>query len=283
MKQSVYNLLNSVHAWFCLHVSNIPLPYPIPKQYKSKLKLAEDHLLKIRHKRITQQTPRPHVIHVFKPDGTSKGKILVTHGWMSRSVYMMGIIDALHRAGYTVYALDFPAHGESKGIQVKWFESVQTITEAQKNFGPFDAAIGHSYGGSMLLCAFCLADYFHVTQFSKIALIAAPTTVTSPIKRAARRLKLNRYSYRLFRQWMHSEHNIDVKLLKPYDKAKAGNTKFLAIHGENDTIIPTQESIRFCHSNPNAKLRLEPDLNHNNVLFSDQTYQDLLSFIEQDS
>ncbi|WP_367607380.1 alpha/beta hydrolase [Legionella sp. W05-934-2] len=282
MKRAFANLFNTIHAWICLHVFNIPLPVPLPKNYKEKIKLAKAHLLKTRHNKMIMRTPRSHVIHVFQPDAPPRGKILITHGWMSQSMYMIGIIDALQRAGYKVYALDFPAHGESKGIRVKWFESVQAITEAQKKFGPFDMAIGHSYGGSMLLCAFCLAEHFGVQPFKKIALIAAPTTVTSPIKRAARRLKLNRYAYRIFRQWMRSEHNIDVKLLKPYDKAKTGDTKFLAIHGEKDAIIPTQESIHFCNNNPNAKLHLIAELNHNNVLFSDETYQTLLSFIGDD-
>lgn len=281
MKQKIYNILNALHAWICLHLFNIPLPYPIPKKYKDKIKLANDHLLKIRQKKVIQLVPKPHVIHIFKPEGRPKGNILVAHGWMSKSVYMMGIIDALYRAGYAVYAIDFPAHGESKGLSVKWFESVQAIIEAQKNFGPFDAAIGHSYGGSMLLCAFCLSDYYQVKPFSKIVLIAAPTTITSPIKRAARRLKLSRYAYRLFRNWMRSEYNFEIKLIKPYDKARVGHTKFLVIHGENDTIVPPRQSIHFCQNNANAQLCLEPKLNHINILFSDKTYQDLLSFIDQ--
>ena len=280
MKQTIIKAINTVHAWVCMHLFYIPLPYPLPKQYKDKLKLAHSHLLKIRKERRIQTAPRKHVIHIFKPDIPSKGRILVTHGWMSKSVYMIGIIDALYKAGYSVYALDFPAHGESKGIRVKWFESVQTIIEAQKTFGPFDVAIGHSYGGSMLLCAFCLADYYHSSQFSKIALISAPTTITSPIKSAARRLKLNRFSYRIFRQWMRSEHDIDLKLLKPYDKAKAGTTQFLAIHGTNDAVVPIQESTRFCANNDNARLCLEPNLDHNNILYSDRTYQALLKFAE---
>lgn len=280
MKQNIYDFLNTVHAWICLQVFNTPLPYLMPKKYKSKIKLAKVRLLSIRQEKITQVLPKPHVIHIFKPEGISKGKILVTHGWMSQSVYMMGIIDALFRAGYTVYAIDFPAHGESKGLSVKWFESVQAIHETQKKFGPFDAAIGHSYGGSMLLCAFCLSDAYHVKPFKNIALLAAPTTITLPIKTVARRLKLNRGAYRLFRQWMRSEHNIDVKRLKPYYKAKAGDTKFLVIHGENDSIVPPKQAIQFCKSNPNARLCLEPNMGHINIIFSDKTYQDILSFID---
>ncbi len=280
MKRKGYSLFNFIHAWICLHVFSIPLPYPIPRKYKDKIKLAQAHLLKIRHKKICQQTPRPHVIHIFKPKGPSKGNLLVTHGWMSKSVYMIGIIDALYCAGYTIYAIDFPAHGESKGVQVKWFESVQAIIEAQKNFGPFDVAIGHSYGGSMLLCAFCLIESFQVKPFNKIALISAPTTITLPIKRAARSFKLNRFSYRLFRGWMRNEHAFDIKLIRPYEKAKADKTRFIIIHGADDNSVPIQESIRFCKDNANAKLQLLPKLDHVNVLFSDQTYQALLSFIE---
>lgn len=274
-------LLNFMQAWLCLHAMSIPLPLFIPKRYKKKHEKAHSYLLKARTARIVHTTPRSHVIHVFEQPGTSKGKILMTHGWMSKTVFMVGIIDALYRDGYSVYAIDFPAHGESKGIRVNWLDSVQAIVEAQKHLGPFDAAVGHSYGGSMHLCAYSLADYFQVTPIEKIALISAPTSISTPMKRAAKMLKLTPESYRLFRQWVRNEHDFDVHRFKFHEIATRGQSEFLVLHGSQDAIISPQESIRFCQNNQNATLCLNPHANHNNILYNTSTYKTLLSFLDK--
>lgn len=56
---------------------------------------------------------------------------------MSRAAYMVRLIRLLHKEGYEVYAIDFPAHGEAKGIQLPWTDAIAIIKETINQFGIF--------------------------------------------------------------------------------------------------------------------------------------------------
>ena len=85
--------------------------------------------------------------------GKSDKKILLSHGWSGRGTHLFKIADELLKAGYSTISFDAPAHGKSPGKTTIMSEFVATILEIEKQFGPFEAAIGHSLGGMSLLNA----------------------------------------------------------------------------------------------------------------------------------
>ena len=86
--------------------------------------------------------------HRFPPIGELNGKIhLVVHGWGSRIDYMQGLIRGLRLTGATVVGLDLPGHGGSTGRYLTVPLAVEAIDAAWRQFGPFDAVVGHSFGG----------------------------------------------------------------------------------------------------------------------------------------
>jgi predicted alpha/beta-fold hydrolase len=277
------NVKDTLHAYICYQLFITPLIFPIDKKYRPLLNKAKSHMDKICSKKITLNHPKHHVIHCFTPKGKVKGTILINHGWMSKSLYMMGIIDALYTQGYCVYAMDFPAHGESKGFQLHWYESVDAIININNTLGPFDAAIGHSYGGSMLLCALCLSEYHTIIPFEKLILIASPTVMTTPIKRMSKFLRLNPNAHKKFRTKLHQSHDIDIKQLNIYKQLDKHATQFLALHGIEDNAIPYHESINLCNNCPSAQLKLFDKLNHIDIIFNKGVYDDIITFIQSDS
>ena len=58
---------------------------------------------------------------------------MVVHGWMSKSIYMVKIIDQLLQNNYDVIAVDLPGHGRSPGFSLNWSDSVDIILDLQKN------------------------------------------------------------------------------------------------------------------------------------------------------
>jgi pimeloyl-ACP methyl ester carboxylesterase len=93
--------------------------------------------------------PEGHVAaHRFPPIGAPSGKrYLVVHGWASRIDYMQSLVTALRQTGAEVVGLDLPGHGGSTGRVLTVPLAVDAIDAAWRQFGSFDAMIGHSFGG----------------------------------------------------------------------------------------------------------------------------------------
>jgi pimeloyl-ACP methyl ester carboxylesterase len=85
--------------------------------------------------------------------GQSDRKILLVHGWSGRGTQLFKIADELLQNGYSIVSFDAPAHGKSKGNTTIMSEFIASVLELEKQFGPFEIAIGHSLGGMSVLNA----------------------------------------------------------------------------------------------------------------------------------
>ncbi|MFT5252486.1 MAG: pimeloyl-ACP methyl ester carboxylesterase, partial [Flavobacteriales bacterium] len=85
--------------------------------------------------------------------GTSQKKVLLVHGWSGRGTQLFKIADELVRQGYATVSFDAPGHGKSPGNNSIIVDFIESILEINKQYGPFEAAIGHSLGGMSVLNA----------------------------------------------------------------------------------------------------------------------------------
>ncbi|CEK09575.1 alpha/beta hydrolase [Legionella hackeliae] len=273
-----------IHAQLCYQVFITPLHLPIEKEYRDFARRACEFFLENRTDLIHCETPRHHVIHRFKSTKNSQSKkILITHGWMSRAAYMVRLINSLSEQGYDVYALDFPAHGEAKGMQLTWMDAVLLLKQILNKLGPFYGVIGHSFGGSMLLNTLNLASQFPEWQLDhtpeRAVLIASPTRMRIPVSRLARRLKLNRRAFLFLREMFQQNAAIDLKNLDFHHFIERSTTPFLCIHGEKDVSITPTESIVFCEQYDHSYLALLPDADHVSVLMDERVEKTVSQFL----
>lgn len=286
MTNSLTYIRDLLHAQFCYQMFITPIHLPIEKKYREFAKMACEFMEGRRSEVIHQELPRHHVLHRFIPDHIENPKkILITHGWMSRAAYMVRLIRALHQQGYEVYALDFPAHGEAKGVQLPWTDAVAILKETINKHGPFYGVIGHSFGGSMLLNTLNLAGQLPEWQLDykpeRAVLIASPTQMRSPVNSIARRFKLSGHGYLQLRQLIHQQAEIDLKCIRlRHFISQKPDTQFLCIHGEQDSTINPKESIVFCNQYSNAKLSLLPEADHVSVLMDERVEQQIGEFFK---
>lgn len=258
-------------AKICYQLFITPLPIKMPKEYLDFTVRAREFLFDKRCSKMEFDSPRHHVIHRFSQEkGLNPKKVLITHGWTSRAAYMVRTIRILHQQGYDVYALDFPAHGEAKGIQLPWFDAMVILRNTMNNLGPFYAVIGHSFGGSMLLNTLNLAGQLPNWQLTSIperlVLMASPTRTRTPICHFARRANLSSQGFALFRENIQKHSFININLLNYRHFIRKAQVPVLCIHGQKDSLIDVQESIQFCQKYPHASLALIPDVDHIGIL-----------------
>lgn len=283
---SITYLRDFLHAQLCYQLFITPIHLPIEKKYRNFAKMACEFMENKRSEIIHQEYPRHHVIHHFIPThNCNNKKVLIAHGWISRAAYMIKLIKALHQQGYEVYAVDFPAHGESKGIQLPWTDAVAILREIMNQYGPFYGVIGHSFGGSMLLNTLNLSGQCSEWQLDnkpeRAVMIASPTHMRYPVTCIARRFKLSGHGYLQLRQLIREQAEIDLNLIRlRHFTTQTPDTHFLCIHGEQDSTIDPKESVLFCKQYKNAHLALLPEADHVSVLIDERVEQLVCNFLE---
>lgn len=273
-----------LHAQLCYQLFITPIHLPIEKEYREFARQACDFFIANRTRVIHADIPRHHVIHQFEqPNNPNAKKVLITHGWLSRAAYMMRLVNALHKQGYEIYALDFPAHGEAKGIQLTWTDAVSILKHTMNDLGPFHAVIGHSFGGSMLLNTLNLASQFPEWQLNtnpeRVVMLASPTRMRIPVGKMAKRFNLSGRGYSLLRELFYQNAITDLKNLDFRRFASHAKIPFLCIHGEKDDSIMPIESTLFCQHYPCASLELLPDADHISVLFDERVENRVCQFL----
>lgn len=273
-----------IYAQLCYQLFITPMPLKLEQEYKDFARRACEFISTERTQMIHVESPRHHVIHHFaQPHNPNAKKVLITHGWMSRAAYMVKLIRSLHKQGYEVYALDFPAHGDARGLQLTWTESVTILRDILNNLGPFYAVMGHSFGGSMLLNTLNLAGQFPEWQINTLPeraiLIASPTSLFTLISKLARRFHLSRQSCLLLRDTIRQSSSPHVKHLNFRHLIHHTNVPILCIHGKEDETILPKESINFCRHYPQASLALLPDIDHVGVLIDPRVEKTVSNFL----
>lgn len=275
---------NFLHAQLCYQLFISPMHFLLEKEYRDFAQRACNYLEKERTETIHFNHPRHYVIHRFAQKNKNAKKILIAHGWMSRAAYMWRLISTLHKEGYDVYAIDFPAHGEAKGVQLTWIEAVSIIREVINQSGPFYALIGHSFGGSMLLNTLNLAGQYPEWnidfQPEKVILLASPTRMRTPVKRIAKQLKLSAKGFLFLRQIFKNQVVFDLKQLHVRHYIAHAKIPFLCIHGKDDVSITPRESILFCNQYPHAHLSLLSDVDHVNILMDIRVENQVSDFLK---
>ncbi|KTD58502.1 putative hydrolase [Legionella sainthelensi] len=284
---SLTHVRDLLHAQLCYQAFITPIFLPLEKPYRDFAKRACEFIEGKRTEVIHQEFPRHYVLHRFEPQReTNNRKVLIAHGWISRAAYMARLIDSLYQQGYEVYALDFPAHGEAKGLQLPWTDAVAILRDTINQYGPFYAVIGHSFGGSMLLNTLNVSGQLPDWQLKYkpecAILIASPTQMRSPVNRIAKKFKLSGHGYLQLRQVMRQQAQFDLKLIRlNHFISQKPHIPFLCIHGELDKTISIKESIEFCEKYPDAKLCLLPEANHISVLVDKRVEQLVCDFLER--
>ncbi len=275
------NIQDKFSANLCNFAFKTPFPYLKTQDEQKLIKQAKDYFYPNRDSFYTDKD-LGYTIHLWNPN-VSAPKILICHGWMSRALYMSGIIKTFVQQGFEVHAMDFPAHGDAKGFQLDWVKAPECILDCQKKFGPYNHALGHSFGGTMILAAESAFQYVpHINELlevEKVVLMGSPVRIGTPIQRMAKALKLRPTAEQLFAEKQIAKTNATLEELD--GKLNINNTKsnYFLVHDTDDPIIPIDDAIYFCDGNPKATLHQTHNMGHVKPLYDAGIMETLKNFL----
>ena len=220
--------------------------------------------------------------HRFPPIGESNGKIhLVVHGWGSRIDYMQGLIRGLRQTGATVVGLDLPGHGGSTGRYLTVPLAIEAIDAAWRQFGPFDAVIGHSFGGFVsAMSAAGPEDWMRRRTPGKLVVIGSPVAAEHVFSQFSGHMGFTRKVSRAL------DEEVQRIAGQPIAFFSAGrmladrmDLPVLVLHAEDDKEVSPQAARLYAEAGSHVRLEWLNGLGHRRIVNSPQTIDAITKFL----
>jgi pimeloyl-ACP methyl ester carboxylesterase len=281
------NLLNKLKVNTSLFFMKKPLPYPLIGKEGKKAKEAIKAFKSLNYlERIHVLNGKTYKVFTFNAD--KEKKALVIHGWMSASAFMVMQITNFIDQGYKVIAVDFPGHGEAKrNFFLTWRDAVNVILDTQKHYGPFDVALGHSFGGGMLINATGLqnisSEFTSQLKCPKFILLASALSINVPVRLFSKTTRLNNEEITMFREKISKDASLRFEYMsgKYLETNYPTDSRFLLIHGDKDGVVKIEESIEFSTIGNRAQLIAKRGMGHLEIIHSEEVIQDINDFINK--
>jgi len=207
--------------------------------------------------------------------GKSKRKILLVHGWSGRGTQLFKIADELLQKGYSTVSFDAPAHGKSEGKTTIMSEFIASILEIERQFGPFEIAIGHSLGGMSVLNA--IKDGLIV---DKAVIIGSGDIVQDILDEFVFKLGLKKEISQNLRDFFENKYQVKMDDFSAYRAAKKIEIPVLVIHDNDDPEVPVKAGIHINENLENGNLFLTNGLGHRKILGNQNVIKRIHDFIK---
>ena len=187
--------------------------------------------------------------------------VLLLHGWSDRPESLQALVAALLADGHGVAAVVPPGHVGERPTASHPEAFARALLAAGERLGPLQAAIGHSMGGGALLAALARGLDVHCA-----VTIAAPSSVSGPMRRFARAAMLPARARDVFRQCVVDcvgvpEREFDVFAVAPRIRAS-----LLLVHDEADRQVPFADLQDIREALPQASVLVTRGLGHQRIL-----------------
>ncbi|MDK1386715.1 alpha/beta fold hydrolase [Sinorhizobium sp. 8-89] len=209
-------------------------------------------------------------------------RILLAHGWGSRSDYLATLIDGLLAAGAEVVALDWPGHGASPGRSLTMPQAVRAIDAAWRHFDGFDVAIGHSFGGASLACAAgAVVCDVPARVPAKMVLIGAPSEMTWLFNGFGKMMALAPAAQAAFEGMVE---RLSGRRVDAFDAARIlGMLRkpVLVVHAEDDKEVSATHARRYGAAGPNVELYWANGFGHRRIVSADPVIDRIKAFLNE--
>lgn len=207
--------------------------------------------------------------------GHSNKKVLLVHGWSGRGTQLVKFAEELRNAGYSTVSFDAPAHGKSEGKTTLMTDFIASILEIEKQYGPFESAIGHSLGGMSLLNA--IREGFAIKN---LVIIGSGDIIQDIIDIFIKNLQLKPNIGNRMRDYFEAKYQISMDSYSAYHAAKAVDIPVLVIHDEDDIEVNVKCAYHIKENLQNGKLVITHNLGHRKILGDKYVIQESLDFIQ---
>lgn len=179
--------------------------------------------------------PTSHHDVVLHSWGAGPKKLLFLHGWKSNSKQWQPYVEQLDLKQYTIYALDAPSHGASKGKHLNVELYREAISNSLNYIGNIDCAVCHSLG--------CLAmsyTYLHnpSVKINSFILMGSPSGMNAIFTYFEDIMSLSHKAVKNLHAKIHSIVKIPLDEITMHHFFLKTTKPTFVIHEKSDSITP---------------------------------------------
>ena len=252
---------------FAARLFTTPLKHKIPKRELG---------MEANSTKTTVHIPKINKDIVVYQYGQSKNKVLLVHGWSGRGTQLFKIADELLLNGFSTISFDAPAHGKSKSKTTLMPEFIASILEIEKQFGPFDYAIGHSLGGMSILNAIKQG-----LTLKKAVIVGSGNLIIDILDEFVSKLELKPKIATLMKEHFEKSFGIEMESYSASFAAQSVKIPVLVIHDENDDEIPIQAAHHIHENLEKGEIYTTKKLGHRKILGDKNVIEKILNFIKK--
>ena len=258
---------DSISLYFASKLFTTPINFKIPKR---ELAMDEAAQKKTLHVSSIQKD-----IHILSY-GYSDKKVLLTHGWAGRRTQLFMIANLLLEKGFMVIAFDAPSHGKSTGKTTNLLEYIASIKAINKEFGPFEAAVGHSFGAMAIM-----NTQAETAIFKRLITVGSGDSMEDILINFANNLGLNANFGHQLKKYFEKKWNIQLIDYDTNEVAKKVKVPVLVIHDVLDGDVAVSCAVNIRLNLKKGTLLLTEGLGHTKILRDKETANRIVNFIKQ--
>ena len=257
----------SLTTKFAAKLFTTPIRHKLPKR---ELHMERDSIQK---SIVIPEIQKEIVVYEY---GKSDKKVLLVHGWSGRGTQLVKIADELLKMGYMTISFDAPAHGKSKGNSSIMIEFIASILEIEKQYGPFEFAIGHSLGGMSVLNAIK-----QNLQVKKAVIIGSGDIIQDIIDDFICKLQLKpEYGIKL-RNHFEAKFGGKMDDYSAYKAAEKTEVPVFVIHDKDDDDVSVKAAYNIQKHLKQSEIMITEGLGHRKILGDETVIQKIREFISK--
>jgi pimeloyl-ACP methyl ester carboxylesterase len=200
--------------------------------------------------------------------------ILLVHGWSGRGSQVATLAKPLVEAGYRVVTFDGLAHGDSPGKQTTILDFVQIIKHLDRAGGPFEAIIGHSFGG--VAAALAITEGLST---GKLVTIGSPASMAYVFAEFAKQINASEKTIEKVAQAIERVAQRAIDDFSLANLAAQIQQPGLIVHDKRDKEVNVVQALTLAERWPGSQLLLTEGLGHQRILRDPATIAKIIAFI----
>jgi pimeloyl-ACP methyl ester carboxylesterase len=195
---------------------------------------------------------------------------------------MKGLIEGFRDAGHRVISLDLPGHGHSPGRKLTLVSAVEAARVAGEWFGPFEAVVGHSFGGAVAVNAVAgSVKGVPPLAADRLVLIAAPSSMPALFESFGRQINLGEKSYRGFAGRVERIAGYPLDHYVGSARLAEAAVPTLVLHAHDDREVAIDHPQDYAAAGDHVRLEWVDGLGHRRVLSDPRVVQKALAFLSE--
>jgi pimeloyl-ACP methyl ester carboxylesterase len=215
-------------------------------------------------------------IRGYRFNHPSEKKLLITHGFESSVLKFDKYIKPFIKKGYEVLAFDAPAHGESTGKRVNALVFKEVIHHINKEYGPIQNFMGHSFGG--LALSLYLDEHKHDDSY-KLVLIAPAAETTTAVDNFFAFLRLDQDVRKEFDLLIQKKSGKPPAWFSVARALKNIKARVLFLQDKKDSLTPISDVEPIMREeHPHVQFRISEGLGHSRIYRDQGSFNAIVDF-----